>query len=182
MEVGLGPCHIVLDGDPALRKWGTTPSNFWPMSVVAKRMEGSRCHLVRRQDSALATLCKMRTQLPFERGSALFPTFLPMSVCKTAGWIRAQLSTEVGLASAQVTLCQIGTQLPAQKGAQPLLLAHICCGQTVAHLSNCKDIPVCVVLVHKAHQRHCIMRSINFLLTLLTCLLTLVSLTDHGWY
>ena len=104
MEVGLGPCHIVLDGDPAPRKWGTTPSNFWPMSIVAKRMEGSRCHLVRRQDSAQATLCKMRTQLPFERGSALFPTFLPMSVCKTAGWIRAQLSTEVGLGLGDIVL------------------------------------------------------------------------------
>ena len=49
MEVGLGPGHIVLDGDPAPlpKKRGTAP-NFWPMSVVAKRLDGSRCHLVRR--------------------------------------------------------------------------------------------------------------------------------------
>jgi len=45
-EVDLGPGHIVLDGDldpPPQR--GTTP-NFRPMSVVAKRLVGSRCHLV----------------------------------------------------------------------------------------------------------------------------------------
>jgi len=47
-EVGLGPGHIVLDGDPAplIQKGGTAP-NFWPMFVVANRLDGSRCHLVR---------------------------------------------------------------------------------------------------------------------------------------
>jgi len=51
MEVGLGLGHIVLDGDPAplLKKLGTAPRpNFRPMSVVAKRLGGSTCHLVRR--------------------------------------------------------------------------------------------------------------------------------------
>jgi len=47
MEVGLCPGHTVLDGDPAppSKKGGTAP-NFRPMSVVAKRLDGSRCHLV----------------------------------------------------------------------------------------------------------------------------------------
>jgi len=35
-EEGCGPGHIVLDGDPASPKRGTTP-NFRPMSIVAKR-------------------------------------------------------------------------------------------------------------------------------------------------
>jgi len=35
--VGLGPGHIVLDGDPALPKKGTAPPNFRSMSIVAKR-------------------------------------------------------------------------------------------------------------------------------------------------
>jgi len=49
MEVGLDPSDIVLDGDPALppQNGGTAP-NFRPMSVVAKWLDGSRCHLVRR--------------------------------------------------------------------------------------------------------------------------------------
>jgi len=48
VEVGLGPGHIVLDGDAAPPK-GAQPPNFQRMSVVAKRLEGLRCqcHLVR---------------------------------------------------------------------------------------------------------------------------------------
>ena len=38
-EVGRSPGNIVLDGDPAPSpKRGTAP-NFWPMSVVAKRLD-----------------------------------------------------------------------------------------------------------------------------------------------
>jgi len=39
MDVGLGPGHIVLDGDPALPfpKKGDTAPHFRPMSIVAKR-------------------------------------------------------------------------------------------------------------------------------------------------
>jgi len=50
MEVGLGPGDFVLDGDLALRRkrHNPHPPNFWPMSVMAKRLDGSRCRLVRR--------------------------------------------------------------------------------------------------------------------------------------
>jgi len=48
MQVGLGPCDIVLDGDPAAPpKRGTDPT-LRPMSIVAKQLDGSRCSLVRR--------------------------------------------------------------------------------------------------------------------------------------
>jgi len=54
-DVGLGPDDIVLDGDPASpsikssspKKEHSSPT-FMPMSIVAKRLDGSRCHLVRR--------------------------------------------------------------------------------------------------------------------------------------
>jgi len=36
MQVGLVPDHIVLDGDPPPSPKGAQPSNFWPISVVAK--------------------------------------------------------------------------------------------------------------------------------------------------
>ena len=56
-QVGLGPGHIVLDGNPApLPQMGRAP-NFQPISVVAKRLHGSRCHLVGSYDSVQATLC-----------------------------------------------------------------------------------------------------------------------------
>jgi len=45
IERGLGPGNIVLDGNPAtLPKKGAQPLNFLPMSIVAKRLDGSRCH------------------------------------------------------------------------------------------------------------------------------------------
>ena len=47
MEVGLDPGDFVLDGDLALpRKKAQPPANFWPMSTVAIRLDGSTCHLV----------------------------------------------------------------------------------------------------------------------------------------
>ena len=48
MEVGLSPGSFVLDGDPAPpRKGGGAPlPNLWPISIVAKRLDTSRCHLV----------------------------------------------------------------------------------------------------------------------------------------
>ena len=59
MVVGLGPGHIVLDGDPCssppLQKRQSPP--FWPIFIVRKRLDASRCHLVWRYASAKGTLC-----------------------------------------------------------------------------------------------------------------------------
>ena len=48
-KVGLGAGNIVLDGDPAPPKGGTAapPPLFGPCRpIVAKRLDGSRCHLL----------------------------------------------------------------------------------------------------------------------------------------
>ena len=49
VQVGLGPGHVVLDGDPAPSEKGGRSflPNFRPISIVAKRLDGSRCHLVK---------------------------------------------------------------------------------------------------------------------------------------
>jgi len=47
MQVGLVPGHIVLDGDPAPPPQRGTDPNFRP-AVVAKWLDGSRCHMVGR--------------------------------------------------------------------------------------------------------------------------------------
>ena len=49
MEEGLGPGDFVLDGDQLPSpKMGRRPlPNLRPMSIVAKRLDASRCHLVR---------------------------------------------------------------------------------------------------------------------------------------
>jgi len=46
MEVGLSPGDFLLDGDPAPSQKGAEPPSFLPMSVAAKWLRGSRCHLV----------------------------------------------------------------------------------------------------------------------------------------
>jgi len=76
--VGNGPGNIVhVDADPARPTRGTVPK-FRPMSVVAKRLDESRCHLVRRKASAQAALCYMGTQPPPKRDTA--PNFRTMSI------------------------------------------------------------------------------------------------------
>ena len=54
-EVDRGPGDIVLDGDPDPPK-GHNPL-ILGSSVVAKRLDGRRCHFVRRLASAQAILC-----------------------------------------------------------------------------------------------------------------------------
>ena len=57
MEVGLGPGHIVLDGDPATLPKKVRAPNFRPISIVAKWLDGLRLHLAWRWASVQATLC-----------------------------------------------------------------------------------------------------------------------------
>ena len=81
MEVGLGPDDIVLDGDlaPPLQKGDRAPlPKFWPMSIVAKRLDGSRWHLACRWALVQATLCKTGNQLP--KKEAEFPSFPPILI------------------------------------------------------------------------------------------------------
>ena len=48
MDVGLSPGDFVLDGDPVpLAKKGAEPPIFPPTFIVAKQLDGSRCHLAR---------------------------------------------------------------------------------------------------------------------------------------
>jgi len=48
MRVGLAHGHIVLDRDPAPPSQSGTTPNFQLISVVAKWLDGLRCHMVRR--------------------------------------------------------------------------------------------------------------------------------------
>ena len=48
IEVGVSPGDIVLDLHPAPPQKRTQPPNFWPVSIVAKRLYVSGYNLVRR--------------------------------------------------------------------------------------------------------------------------------------
>jgi len=63
-------------------KRGHIPPNFRPISIVAKRLDGSRCHLVWRSALTQATLCWMGTQLPL-KGAQQPHAFRPMSMGAT---------------------------------------------------------------------------------------------------
>ena len=48
-KVGLGPGDSVLNGDPVIPiKGQSSPRTFWPMSIVAKWLDGGRRCLVRK--------------------------------------------------------------------------------------------------------------------------------------
>ena len=76
----------------------------------------------------------MGTQLPppsplQKRGSTEAPRFRPVYYGQTAGWIKMPLRMEVGLDPGHIVL---DGDLAALHFS-----AHVYCGQTVAHLSNC---------------------------------------------
>ena len=103
VEVGLGPGHIVLDGEPASSSPPTkrgTPFNFWPMFVVAKDQDATwygarprpRPHCVRWGPEL------------FPKGAHQSPNFRNMSVVsKRLDGSRWRLVRR--WASVQVTLC-----------------------------------------------------------------------------
>ena len=103
-EIDLGPGDFVLDGDPAPspQKRDKAP-NFWPMSIVAKRLDASRWHLAWRWSSAQATLCYMRTQLPRKRDTAA-PFSAHVYSGQTAVCITIPLGTVVGLSLGDIVL------------------------------------------------------------------------------
>jgi len=74
---------------------------------------------------------------PTERDTAV-PLFSTLVYCgQTAGWIRIPPGKEISLGSGDIVLD--GDPAPPRKGAEqpPHFSAHVCRGQTVAHLSNC---------------------------------------------
>ena len=74
MEIGLSPGDFVLDGtqSPSPKGAGAPLPNFRPISIVVKRLDASKCHMVWMLASAQGTLCYMETQsfLPNKGGGA----------------------------------------------------------------------------------------------------------------
>jgi len=109
MEVGLGPGHIVLDGDPALppQKGGTAPPIFSPFLLWPNcwMHQDATCYGGRPQPRPLCGRWDMGTQLPPQKmGGAQPHQFLAHVYCgQTAGWIKMPFGTKVDLTPA--TLC-----------------------------------------------------------------------------
>ena len=127
MEVGLGPGHIVLDGDPALlpKKGAEPPPNFRPIFIVGKRLDASRCHLVWRYASVRRLCVRWGPSLPPQKGGA--PLEFSAHVCcgKTAAWIKMPLGTEVDLGLRDIVLDGDPASPPAKEHtARPPIFAQ----------------------------------------------------------
>ena len=114
MEVVLSLGNIVLDGDPAPPPlMGHTP-NFWPMSIVAKPLDGMPLGM--KVDLGPGDFVFYGAQLPSEKKGTAPIQFLAHVYCgQTAGWIKMPLGTEVNLGPGDVVLD--GVEAPL-KGAQ----------------------------------------------------------------
>jgi len=135
-EVGLGPGHIVQDGDPAPPPpKGAQPAIFgpyllWPtgwMDQYPKWYGGwprLRRHYARWEPSS-----------PTKRGQS--PQFSAHVCCgQSSGWIKMPLGTKIGLGPGHIVL-HGDPAPPSQKWHSPQFFAHIFYGHTVAHLSCC---------------------------------------------
>jgi len=126
-QVGLSPGNIVLDGDPAPPppKEGAAP-NFRPMYVVAKWLDGSRCHLAGREvglSPSHIVLDEDPAPLPQREQS---PQFSAHVYCgHSAGWIKMKLGAQVGL-----IVLDGDSDPPLTEGQSPQFSSHICCCQT----------------------------------------------------
>jgi len=117
-ELGLGLSDIVL-GPSSLSPKGAQPPNFRPMSVVAKRLDELRWHLVwsRPQPRRLCVRCGR--SCPQRKGHTDPTQFLAHVFCgQTAGWINMPLGTEVNVGPGDVVLD--GVAAPPKRRTPPV--------------------------------------------------------------
>ena len=132
--VGLGPGHIVLDGDPAPHKRGTAAPTIlahvccgqsagWTKMPLGMEVGLGPGHILLDVDPAAP------------KGHS--PQFSAHVCCgRTAGWIKVPLGTKVGLGPGHIVL-DGDPAPPMKRGHGPQFSVHVYCGQTVADLSYC---------------------------------------------
>ena len=135
-EVGLGPDHIVLHGDPApLPKTAEPPAQFSAHIFEAKWLDGSSCHLVGPSDSVLDG---DSAQLPLPTKKAEPPTFGP-SVLGPNGSMDQDGTWHGGGPWSRPHCVRWGPSSPSPKGGTvPQFYANFYCGQT----AGCIRIPL----------------------------------------
>ena len=125
MDVGLSPGDFVLDGDPAppfpkrRRSPGAELPNFRPMSIVAKRLDGSRWHLHGGMPWSSPHCARWGHSSSFQKRGQRAPNFRPVFVVAKrldASRIKMPLGMEVGLGPGDFVLD--GDPAPTPKGAE----------------------------------------------------------------
>jgi len=132
-EVGLSPGDFVLDRDPApfpkrRRNPGAEPPNFRPMSIVAKRLNGSRWHIAWRYRPWFIPHCaRWGHSSPLQIGGrAPLPQFSAHLYCgKTSGCIKMPLGMQVGRSPGDFVF-DVYPATPEKGHTHPTqLLAHV---------------------------------------------------------
>ena len=132
MEVSLGPGRLCVRRGPRspLPRRVKAP-NFQPISILAKRLDASRCHLVWTRGGAqprrLCVKWGTSTPSPNRERSPKFSTHVYYG--QTAGWIKMPLGTEVGLGPGDIVLDRDPAPSPAKRAQLPEFSAHVYCGQ-----------------------------------------------------
>jgi len=139
MRVGLGPGHIVLEGDPApLPQKGHTPQ--FSAHICHPKMAGWIKMPLRREvglSPSDIVLDGDTAPLPKKGGRA--PQFSAYIYCgKTARWIKMPLGMEVSLGIGHIVLDRDPALHPPKKGAQHLRMSH-CHYVTVIRSHDQKD-------------------------------------------
>ena len=116
--------HCVRWGPSSLPKKGQSP-NFRPMSIVAKRLDGSRCHLVGRPRPW--PHCVRWGPSPSPIG-AYSPKFFGPCLLWPNGWMNQNAIWYGGRLRPKRYCVRWGPNSP--KGHSPQFSAHVCCGQT----------------------------------------------------
>jgi len=139
MEVGSAQGTLCLTGTqpPSPKRGLSSLSNFRPMSIVAKRLDGSRWHLAWRWPWSRLHCARWETSSPPpKRGQS--PQFSAHFYCRqTSGGIKMALGMEVGFGPSHIVLD--GAPAPLlQKGTDPQFLAHFYCRQ----MAGCIKMPL----------------------------------------
>ena len=96
---------------------------------MAKRLDGSRCYLVRRQASAQVILRYMETKLPPNKKGAQQPPIFGPCLLWPNDWMHQDTTWYGGRSRPWRHCVRWGPSSPI-KGAQPPLFDHVYCGQT----------------------------------------------------
>jgi len=121
MQVGLGPGHNVLDGDPAPSPPnGHSPQIFGPYLLQPNGCVDQDVTWYRARPRSRRLCVRWGSRCPFPKRGGGPPKFsADVYFDQTAGWMKLILGMVVG--HSQASLCYMGTQPPPPKVAEPLL-------------------------------------------------------------
>jgi len=134
-QVGLGPGHIVLDGDPAPPKKGAQPPILGPCLLWPNGWmdQDATWYGGRPRPRRLCVRCARSS--PAKNG-AQPPNFGPCLLWPT-GWMDEDDTWYGGRHRPRRHCIRWGPISPLKAAQSPQFSAHVYCGQTVAHLSYC---------------------------------------------